>query len=80
MDKLRSLYSGWEVPTEEGNDFYREVYNLLDPVFQRAVAKNIRIRDLAHTIQSAVGELEAYHNLKRNSAAYNRGEKPNDKT
>jgi hypothetical protein len=79
MDELRSLYSGWEVSTEEGNRFYHEVSNLLQPIFERAVVNNIRIRDLAHTIQSVAGELEAYHNLKRNSEAYKRGERPNVK-
>ncbi len=78
MDKLRSLYTSWEVPTDEGYDFRREVYNKLDPIFILAVANNIRIRDLAHTIQSVVGELESYHSLKRNSAAYNRGERPDE--
>jgi hypothetical protein len=79
MDNLRSLYTSWEVSTTEGNDFYQEVSRLLEPIFERAVAKNIRIRDLAHTINSVVGELEAVHNLKRNSEAYHRGERPSDK-
>jgi len=72
MEKLRSLYNDWEVSTPEANDLYREVSHLLEPIFKRSVANNLRIRDVAHTINSVVGELEAYHNIKRNMEAHKR--------
>lgn len=78
MDKLQSLYGSWEVPTDEGNAFRREASSLLTPLFERAVVKNIRLRDLANTLTSVVGELESYYNLKRNSEAYKRGERPSE--
>jgi hypothetical protein len=78
MEKLRSLYNDWEVSTIEANDLYLEVLRLLEPIFQRSVANNLRLREVAHTAVSAVGELEAYYNIKRNMDAHKRGERPSE--
>ncbi len=78
MEKLRSLYNDWEVSTLEANDLYLEVLRLLEPIFKRSVENNLRLRDVAHIAVSAVGELEAYYNIKRNTEAHKRGEKPSE--
>lgn len=78
MEKLRSLYNDWEVSTLEANDLYLEVLRLLEPIFKRSVENNLRLRDVAHTAVSAVGELEAYYNIRRNMDAYKRGERPSE--
>lgn len=78
MDKLRSLYNDWEVSTDEASDIYREVSSLLQPIFERSVTNNLRIREVAQQMRCAVDELEAFHCLMRNSAAYKRGGRPSE--
>lgn len=76
MDALKSLYNDWEVSTPEANELYREISLALEPIMKRMVAGGFKIRDVAHTMHSAVGELEAYHCIRRNSDAHSRGEQP----
>lgn len=76
--ELKSLYNEWESSTTEGHELYSEVSRALEPIMQRMEEKGFRLREVAHVMHSAIGELEAVHCLTRNMAAYKKGDRPKE--
>ena len=67
MEPRKHLYNeGWESSTEEGNALFTEVRRILQPIMSALCEKGYSIRDVSHTMISAVTLMEAETVLMRN--------------
>ena len=76
MIDLKTLFNDWEVSTKEGQDFFNEIERALEPLYQKALDRGYKLREVSHMISTEASLLESEHCLLRNHAAHKRGERP----